>query len=89
MALSKEQKLAVIEKYRTSESDTGSPQVQIALLTHEINDLVLHLKEHKKDKHSRRGLLGMVGNRLRLMKYLERKEGADAVKKLRKQLNLN
>ena len=89
MALSKEQKLDVISKYRTGESDTGSPQVQIALLTHEINDLIEHLKIHKKDKHSRRGLLGMVGSRMRLIKYLEKKEGADSVKKLKKQLNLN
>jgi len=89
MALTKEQKTEVISKYRTSESDTGSPQVQIALLTHEINELVEHLKVHKKDKHSRRGLLGMVGSRLRLMKYLEKKEGAEAVTKLKKQLKIN
>ncbi|HRN85818.1 MAG TPA: 30S ribosomal protein S15 [Candidatus Dojkabacteria bacterium] len=89
MALTKEQKLDVISKYRTSDSDTGSPQVQIALLTHEINDLIEHLKIHKKDKHSRRGLLGMVGSRMRLMKYLEKKEGVDAVNKLKKQLKLN
>ncbi|MCA9380009.1 30S ribosomal protein S15 [Candidatus Dojkabacteria bacterium] len=89
MALTKEQKLEVISKYRTGDSDTGSPQVQIALLTHEINDLIEHLKIHKKDKHSRRGLLGMVGSRMRLMKYLEKKEGVEAVNKLKKQLKLN
>lgn len=89
MALTKEQKLEVISKYRTSETDTGSPQVQIALLTHEINDLVEHLKVHKKDQHSRRGLLGMVGGRIRLIKYLEKKEGVDAVKKLKKQLKID
>lgn len=89
MALTKEQKMEVISKYRTSDSDTGSPQVQIALLTHEIDDLVEHLKIHKKDKHSRRGLLGMVGSRLRLMKYLEKKEGVDTVNKLKKQLKLS
>jgi small subunit ribosomal protein S15 len=89
MALTKEQKLEVIAKYRTSDSDTGSPQVQIALLTHEINDLVEHLKIHKKDQHSRRGLLGMVGGRIRLIKYLEKKEGLDAVKKLKKQLKID
>lgn len=89
MALSKEQKTDVITKYRTSESDTGSPQVQIALLTHEINHLVEHLKVHKKDKHSRRGLLGMVGSRLRLMKYLEKKEGVEVVAKLKKQLKIS
>lgn len=89
MALTKEQKTEIISKHRTSESDTGSPQVQIALLTHEINDLVEHLKVHKKDKHSRRGLLGMVGSRLRLIKYLEKKEGSEAVTKLKKQLKIN
>jgi len=89
MALSKEQKLEVIAKYRTSDTDTGSPQVQIALLTHEINDLVEHLKVHKKDQHSRRGLLGMVGGRIRLIKYLEKKEGPEAVKKLKKQLKID
>lgn len=89
MALSKEQKLEVIAKYRTSDTDTGSPQVQIALLTHEINDLVEHLKIHKKDQHSRRGLLGMVGGRIRLIKYLEKKEGLEAVKKLKKQLKID
>lgn len=89
MALTKEQKTEIISKYRTSESDTGSPQVQIALLTHEINDLVEHLKSHKKDKHSRRGLLGMVGSRLRLINYLEKKEGPEAVAKLKKQLKMN
>lgn len=89
MALTKEQKQEVITKYQTGKGDTGSPQVQIALLTHEINSLIEHLKTHKKDKHSRRGLLGMVGNRMRLMKYLEKKEGADSVKKLKKQLKLN
>ena len=89
MALTKEQKLEAISKFKTSEGDTGSPQVQIALLTHEINELVEHLKVHKKDKHSRRGLLGMVGSRIRLFKYLEKKEGVEAVKKLKKQLKLD
>ena len=89
MALTREQKTEIISKYKTSESDTGSPQVQIALLTHEINDLIEHLKIHKKDQHSRRGLLGMVGGRIRLMKYLEKKEAAEAVKKLRKQLKID
>ena len=89
MALTKEQKLDIISTYRTNEKDTGSPQVQIALLTHEINDLLEHLKIHKKDKHSRRGLLGMVGSRIRLIKYLEKKEGAEAVKKLKKQLQID
>lgn len=89
MALTKEQKLEIISKYRKGDTDTGSPQVQIALLTHEINELVKHLKTHKKDKHSRRGLLGMVGSRIRLLKYLEKREGAEVVSKLRKQLNID
>lgn len=89
MALTKDEKQKVIAKFQTSETDTGSPQVQIALLTNEINSLIEHLKTHKKDKHSRRGLLGMVGNRMRLMKYLEKKEGVEAVKSLKKQLKLD
>lgn len=71
MNLSKEEKIAIIEEYKTSESDTGSPEVQIAILTHRINKLNDHLKEHKKDHHSRRGLLKMVGQRRGLQKYLQ------------------
>lgn len=89
MSLSKEEKQGVIEKYRTSETDTGSPQVQIALLTSKINKLVDHLKIHKKDKHSRRGLLGMVGLRRRLLRYLEDIEGKKVVDKLKKDLKLS
>lgn len=89
MVLSKEEKNKVIEQFRTSDTDTGSPQVQIAILTHRITILSEHLKNHKKDKHSRRGLLGMVGKRARLFSYLEKKEGADAVKKLKKALKLS
>ena len=66
----KSEKEAIIRKYATHEGDTGSPEVQIALLTKRINDLTEHLKVHKKDHHSRRGLLKMVGQRRNLLKYL-------------------
>ena len=66
----KEEKLAIIEKYAIHEGDTGSPEVQIAILTKRINDLTDHLRVHKKDHHSRRGLLKMVGQRRSLLKYL-------------------
>lgn len=74
MNVSKEEKIAIIEEYRTSESDTGSPEVQIAILTKRINKLNDHLKMHKKDHHSRRGLLKMVGQRRGLQKYLKNKD---------------
>lgn len=66
----KEEKTAVIHEYATHEGDTGSPEVQIAVLTKRINDLTEHLKTHKKDHHSRRGLLKMVGRRRSLLNYL-------------------
>ena len=66
----KEEKQAVIEQFKKSEKDTGSAEVQVALLTKRINDLNEHLKIHKKDHHSRRGLLKMVGRRKRLLDYL-------------------
>lgn len=72
--LSKKQKEAVIKKYRTHESDTGSPQVQIALLTKEVEELTKHLKGHRKDYSSRRGLIKKVAERRRLLKYLERED---------------
>lgn len=74
MALTKEQKLEIVEAYRTKEGDTGSPEVQVAILTKEINDLNAHLKTHKHDHHSRRGLLKKVGHRRNLMKYLAKKD---------------
>lgn len=89
MSLSKDEKLSVIEKFASSQKDTGSPQVQIALLTSKINQLAEHLKTHKKDKHSRRGLVSMVGKRVKLFKYLERKEGEETVKKLKRALKLD
>lgn len=74
MNLSKEEKMQIISDYKTKEGDTGSPEVQIAILTHRINKLNEHLKEHKKDHHSRRGLLKMVGQRRNLQRYLENKD---------------
>lgn len=68
--LTPEQKQMLIEQYRVHENDTGSPEVQIAILTERINYLTDHLKEHKKDHHSRRGLLKMVGQRRGLLNYL-------------------
>lgn len=72
--LDPKKKQKIIEKYRTHETDTGSPQVQIALLTEEVKDLTKHLKDHKKDFSSRRGLLKKVSERRRLLKYLERED---------------
>lgn len=72
--LLKEEKTAVIEANRTHENDTGSPEVQIAILTKRINDLTEHLKTHKKDHHSRSGLLKMVGHRRNLLNYLAKKD---------------
>lgn len=68
--LKKERKQQIIQDYKTHESDTGSPEVQVAILTQRINELTEHLREHKKDHHSRRGLLKMVGQRRRLLNYL-------------------
>jgi small subunit ribosomal protein S15 len=70
--LSKEAKEGVMTPYRRHDSDTGSPQVQVAILTERINTLTAHLKTHQKDHHSRRGLLQMVGRRRRLLQYLQR-----------------
>ena len=68
----KEEKIAIIKEYATHEGDTGSPEVQVAVLTKRINDLTEHLKEHNKDHHSRRGLLKMVGQRRNLLGYLQK-----------------
>ncbi len=70
-AITKEQKQAIIEEYRLSDNDTGSPEVQIAILTHRINNLNEHLKSNTKDHHSRRGLLMMVGQRRGFLNYLK------------------
>lgn len=70
--VSAQRKNALIESYRTHQSDTGSPEVQVALLTERINELSEHFKTHKKDHHSRRGLLKIVSQRRRLLDYLRR-----------------
>ena len=72
MTITKDDKAELIGKYARNEGDTGSTEVQVALLTERINDLTGHLREHGKDHHSRRGLLMMVGKRRRLLRYLER-----------------
>ncbi len=74
MALSKERKSEIMKEFAMHEGDTGSPEVQIALLTSQINELTEHLKDHKKDNHSRRGLLQMVGKRRRLIEYLKKSD---------------
>ena len=68
------EKQAIIKEYATHEGDTGSPEVQVAVLTTRINELTEHLKVHKKDHHSRRGLLKMVGHRRNLLNYLKKKD---------------
>ena len=87
MALSKDDKQDIIKKFSREKGDTGSPEVQIALLTTKINKLAEHLKEHKKDNHSRRGLLSMVAKRRRLINYLK-KHSEDRYKSLLKELKL-
>jgi small subunit ribosomal protein S15 len=74
MALTKEAKREVVGTHGRSEGDTGSPQVQIALLSRRIDQLTEHLREHKKDHHSRRGLLKLVGRRRRLLNYLQKRD---------------
>jgi len=74
MTLSSERKKKIIEKHGNGKNDTGSAEVQIALLTERINDLQKHFKEHPKDHHSRRGLLKMVGKRKKLMNFLKGKD---------------
>jgi small subunit ribosomal protein S15 len=88
VALTKESKQEIINKFKSADGDTGSPQVQIALLTEQINELSSHLKKHKKDNHSRRGLLGMVGRRSKLFAYLESTTDKTTVLKLKKTLKL-
>ncbi len=85
--LDSKSKERIIQKFRTHGTDTGSPQVQVAILTAEIKDLTEHLKTHKKDFSSRRGLIKKVGERRRLLKYLER-EDIKAHKQLTEALNL-
>ena len=87
MSLTKEKKHEVIDQFHLHDSDTGSVEVQVALSTARINDLTEHFKEHKKDHHSRLGLLKMVGKRRRLLEYLKRTE-IDAYRALIENLNL-
>ncbi len=74
MALEVKQKQKIIEEFKTKEGDTGSPEIQVALLTQRINRLSGHLKENVHDNHSRRGLLGLVSKRRRILNYLEKKD---------------
>ena len=74
MSLDNATKQKIIDEYATGEGDTGSPEVQVAVLTKRISDLTEHMKEHKHDHHSRRGLLLLVGKRRRLLNYLQKKD---------------
>ena len=74
MSLEKERKQSIIEQYRTHEHDSGSPEVQVAILTTRIAELTDHFKVHKKDHHSRRGLLKLVGTRRKLLDYLKKSD---------------
>jgi len=87
MALAKDEKVGIISKFAREKGDTGSPEVQIALLSNKIDKLVDHLKEHKKDVHSRRGLLSMVAKRRRLLTYLRLRD-EERYKKLLQDLKL-
>lgn len=87
MAFTSEDKLAIISRFSKHEGDTGSPEVQVALLSKRIDDLTEHLKVHKKDHHSRRGLLMMVGHRRRLLDYLQAKD-MERYRSLVKELDL-
>ena len=87
MALAKEEKQKILEKFKIADNDTGSPEVQIALLTENINKLQAHFKEHKKDHHSRTGLIRMVNLRRKLLAYLKKKDG-DRHQEIIKSLNL-
>lgn len=87
MALQIEDKQKIIGEYATKKGDTGSPEVQIALLTHKVDKLVGHLKINPKDNHSRRGLLGMISKRRRLLTYMQKK-AEDRYKQIIKKLKL-
>jgi small subunit ribosomal protein S15 len=80
MSVTAEKRTELVGQYRTGDTDTGSPEVQVALLTERINNLTTHMKAHKHDYHSRRGLLLMVGKRNRLLRYLQRKDRAAYLK---------
>ncbi len=87
MKMTKERKQEIINTYKRDENDTGSPEVQIALLTERITELTEHLKVHKKDNHSRRGLLKMIGKRRNLLNYLAKKD-VERYREIVKKLNL-
>lgn len=87
MALNKDEKLGIIKKFAREKGDTGSPEVQVALLSNQIDKLTAHLNEHAKDVHSRRGLLAMVAKRRRLLTYLQKRD-EERYKKLVKELGL-
>ncbi|MBI5055080.1 MAG: 30S ribosomal protein S15 [Nitrospirae bacterium] len=87
MALEREQKETIIESFKLHEGDTGSPEVQIALISERLNSLTTHFQTHKKDHHSRRGLLKLVGQRRRLLGYLKTTD-KDRYEKLIKKLGL-
>ena len=87
MALLTEEKASIVEKYKRNDGDTGSPEVQIALLTENINKLQNHFKNHNKDHHSRNGLIRMVNLRRKLLAYLKKKDN-ESYEKLIKELNL-
>lgn len=85
MALTAERKNEIVREYQTADGDTGSPEVQVALLTHNINTLQEHFRAHKKDHHSRRGLIRMVNQRRKLLDYLNGKDAsryAELIKRL-------
>jgi small subunit ribosomal protein S15 len=87
MSLTKEEKLQIVGQHGRGEADTGSPEVQVALLTKRINDLTEHLRQHRHDHHSRRGLLKMVGRRRRLLDYLQKRD-VERYRALIKELSL-
>tara|TARA_B100001179_G_scaffold196895_1_gene155682 strand:- start:303 stop:572 length:270 start_codon:yes stop_codon:yes gene_type:complete len=87
MPISKEEKQEIIKKFGNNDHDTGSPEVQIAILTHRIRELTDHVKVHKKDNHTRRGLVQLVSKRKRLLKYLVRKN-VDSYVNLVKELGI-
>jgi len=87
MPISKEEKQEIVKKFGNNDLDTGSPEVQIAILTHRIRELTDHVKVHKKDNHTRRGLVQLVSKRKRLLKYLVRKN-VDSYVNLLKELGI-
>lgn len=87
MTITAEKKTSIIDEYKTTEGDTGSPEVQVAILTERIQNLTEHLREHKHDYHTRRGLVMLVGKRNRLLRYLQNKDN-DRYRSLIKRLGL-